>query len=205
MDRKTFFRLFGEFPPHDLQELHAAYWIGKRAHGDQMSDDGERYFNHPRNVCVRLLSIGVRDIPTLVLAILHDTLEDTFVPPSIIVKVCGASVWNDLCLLSKELPSIDPISGRIIGKTKKPSSDDYYRPIAEGPERVRLVKCADRLDNLQVDGMRRARELKGKWQPERVARYLVETETYVIPIAEATSQILTIQLKEAMEACQMLL
>ncbi|MDO8515654.1 MAG: hypothetical protein Q7S28_00190, partial [bacterium] len=75
--------------------------------------------------------------------------------------------------LSKKLPSFNPVSGEIMAWAKL-DNETYYKGIAASAQEVRSIKCADRIDNLRSCKI---------WPKERRARYVKETEDFVLPIA----------------------
>lgn len=176
MDRNSFFHQLTPRPASEIERLQIAYWLSKDAHRKQVRDDGERYFEHPRRVATSLIKHDHGQTPTLILALLHDVVEDTETPLKVIVDLFGTEIWTGLNLLSKQIPNFDPVTGMNTRSGKKPI-EDYFRAIADGPKAVRLVKCADRLDNLQdVE----------TFSAERRVRQLAETRKYILPIAQLT-------------------
>ncbi len=177
MNRAKFFGLLSGLPSSALTQIQEAYWLAKNAHRWQKPrDNGDRYFEHPRRVAITLIERGVRDKDIITLALLHDVLEDTNTPHTIIANSFPNIIWEWLYILSKYVAVFNPITGQIHDRMKKPS-DAYFAAITAAEEPVRLVKLADRRDNLL--------DMQG-WEPERRARYIAETQQYVLPIAEKT-------------------
>jgi (p)ppGpp synthase/HD superfamily hydrolase len=177
MNRAKFFDLLGGLPCGDLTQIQVAYWLAKNAHRPQAPrDNGDRYFEHPRRVAITLIERGVRDKDIITIALLHDVVEDTNTPPQAIVDLFPNIIWKRLYILSKYVPIFDPVTGQIYERLKKPA-ETYYNTIAGADVAVRLVKLADRLDNL--------RDMQG-WEPERRERYIAETREFILPIAERT-------------------
>lgn len=76
-----------------------------------------------------------------------------------------------------------------VGKEGKQARDQhYYETIAHAPLIVRVVKCADRYDNL--------RSMPHLDQPARLTRYIHETRRYLLPMAQISSPELYQALKE---------
>ena len=116
---------------------------------------------------------GHRETDNVVRALLHDVVEDTNTPYVVLVDLFGPKMWRELEILSRYVPSFDPITGQTIGRYKKVLSE-YYGPIVAASDGVKLTKCADRLHNLGTsDG----------WERARRERYVEETEQYILPIA----------------------
>ena len=63
-------------PKADLALLERAYLTAEKMHGTQMRKSGDPYITHPLAVTTILADIGMTE-PTLVAALLHDTVEDT--------------------------------------------------------------------------------------------------------------------------------
>ena len=122
------------------------------------------------------VTYGYGDAETFALGLLHDVIEDTFVPPSIIINLFGQSMYREVMVLSKELPSFDSVSGRMIARAKL-SDEVYYGDLALAEDRPRRIKGCDRIDNLQ--------DLP-KWKEDRKKKYIIETETLVLPIIRQT-------------------
>lgn len=177
MNREVFFGLLRDLPPGDLLEIQRAYWLAKEAHRTQLRDGGERYFTHPRGVAVGLITRGHLSKKEIILALLHDVVEDTYTPSDAIVCLFGQEVWKNLVLLSKYIPVFDPVTGTVIGRFEK-NEDDYYKALAEAPYEVRLVKCSDRLYNLL--------SMREGWPIERQRRYATKTIRTMVPIAKET-------------------
>ena len=67
-------------PKADLALLERAYVTAEKWHGTQMRKSGDPYITHPLAVTTILADIGMTE-PTLVAALLHDTVEDTDYTP----------------------------------------------------------------------------------------------------------------------------
>ena len=63
-------------PKADLALIERAYDVAERHHRGQMRKSGDPYITHPLAVTTILADIGMTE-PTLVAALLHDTVEDT--------------------------------------------------------------------------------------------------------------------------------
>src|SRR5947209_12931251 len=65
-------------PDADEALLNKAYLYAMTAHSEQMRASGDPYFAHPLEVAAILTELRL-DVPTIVTALLHDTIEDTHV------------------------------------------------------------------------------------------------------------------------------
>jgi (p)ppGpp synthase/HD superfamily hydrolase len=177
MNRDEFFHIIQQHRnAEEIEQIQHAYWLAKRGHEKQFRDDGERYFNHPRRVALSLIEFGYGETPNVKAGLVHDILEDTCTPLKIIVNLLGPETWRWTQLLSRSVPTFDPVSGQIIARAKK-DHDDYYHAIREAELGVRVIKLADRLDNLTTIA---------PFEPERKRRYLDETYRFVLPLAQMT-------------------
>lgn len=188
MNRKQFFASLKEsVGATDLQRIQAAYWIAKEAHRQQARDCGERYFEHPRRTASILIRHGVTDTHTILIALLHDTLEDTHLPQTVILEQFGSRVLQDVLLLSNRYAVFDESTGNITRWEKKEKAE-YYEAIATAGIAVRMVKIADRIDNLQ--------SMYDVWPKDRQAWYRRDTRRHILPFAEGTKTGLVDELKE---------
>ncbi len=178
MTRHQFFTtIAGSLSPSGLASVQDAYWLVKEAHRRQSRRiTGERYFEHLRRVAHHAHSFGYADSATLTLALLHDVVEDTFVPPSVLVSLFGQEMYEWVVALSKEIPSFHAVTGRLLGRAKL-DTEAYYANLAQAPLTPRVIKSCDRLDNLKDFAA---------WEQPRKDKYITETNRFVLPIADAT-------------------
>ncbi len=178
MNRKNFFDLLkNRMGVGELNYIQIAYWLAKEAHRLQRRDTGERYFEHCRQVALILVKEkGIFDYRVIVSALLHDVLEDSFVPPEVLLAIFGAEIYEWLQFLSKSVPVRDLVHGKISLRAKK-STDEYFAGIRNGPHPLRMVKLADRIHNFRSFGC---------WRRARKKKYVTETKKYLLPIALET-------------------
>lgn len=177
MSREEFFQLLGHMSYSDLNLVKDGYWFAKEIHRRQMRDDEERYFEHLRGVALILIQHGYRNASIVVKALLHDLLEDTYTPVTIVLKIFGADVVNSIISLSKTIPEFDPKTGKMSNRTKI-LDDVYYHELSKSGIETRLVKLADRLYNIRD---------MNSWSIEKKLQYADHTEKYVIPLADSTN------------------
>ena len=127
------------------------------------SDPPEPYIEHPKRVVALLQDWGVRPWTSnvaarhvLAIAALHDVLEDTTTMYSTLYREFGSFIAGGVDLLSK------------------PRQDEYFRNkryraiLGHAPWYIRLVKAADRVDNLN--------SLQGaRWDLERIRDYVEDS------------------------------
>lgn len=165
----------------DLEEVDA---FAEAAHEGQRRFSGAPYIVHPRAV----RAVLEREFPeevddaTLAIALLHDVLEDCDVHPSILLERWGQEVQEGVTLLSWNL--------RALGIERAPRI--YWSGIRRGPRSVRIVKAADRIDNL--------RDTLADRNPRMKQKYLADTETELLPILrEAGEEWLVERLEEMLD------
>ena len=179
MNRKTYFTTIADIIPADgLQYVQNAYYIVKDAHRKQSRRlTGERYFEHVRRVSwAAAVTFGYNDAHTIALGLLHDVIEDTYVPTNIIVNLFGRRMYQDILSLSKELPSFNPITGELIARAKI-ADDTYYAELMTAAMAPRIIKGCDRIDNLA--------DLPS-WEEARRNKYIAETNNRIMPIVSIT-------------------
>lgn len=194
MNRSEFFHLLDRRAPGETTDLQVAYWFSKNVHFQtRPRDNGERYFEHPRRAAANLLRHGHQETKLIVAALLHDVVEDTLTPSSVIVSLFGAETWDRLFLLSKKMPVLDPATGQVIELIEK-SVPEYFSDIrTKGDRLTKLVKLADRLDNITDCAC---------WPDDRKRRYIQETREFVLPIAQETDQAYAEELEAATDALE---
>ncbi|MHB1287204.1 MAG: RelA/SpoT family protein [Leptospirales bacterium] len=131
--------------PDVKDRIREAYLLASDAHKGQFRRSGESYVDHPLNVALILASMKV-DPTCLITALLHDTLEDTTLPPDLIEQKFGKKV----------LTLIDGVTK--IGKFHYQASkaekqaENFRKMLLSMSEDIRviLVKLADRLHNMRT-------------------------------------------------------
>jgi GTP pyrophosphokinase len=177
MDRKEFFaKVHQVVDPKEWERMQVAYWFSKTVH-EKTPDraSGERYFEHCKRSAWNLMeySDDPHDADAAITGLLHDSVEDCFIPQDIIRALFGKYIQESVEVLSKVIPVFGDNDGFIM-KHKK-SNDDYYSGIARADRRIARVKLADRLDNFT--------DMNG-WDFPRKMKYLCETEKHIIPLCD---------------------
>lgn len=155
-----------------LDNVGDAYVFAKYGHRGQERDGGGgekiRYFEHPRAVAEIIIDeLGILgDWRLVVLALLHDVIEDTWLlNHRRVKKLFGEEMANWLVLLTR------------VGEHSDAEWEAYIGRIgACGEWRVILVKLCDRLHNLRT-----CTSLTKK----RQAKYIAETEKYFFGLIQA--------------------
>lgn len=148
--------------------LNKAYVYAMRKHGSQRRASGDPYFSHPLEVAAILTDMHL-DEATIVVALLHDTIEDTSATRAEIDQLFGAEIGALVEGLTK-LEKLDLVSKKAI------QAENLRKLLIAISEDVRvlLVKLADRLHNMRtLDVMR----------PEKRRRIAEETMDIYAPLA----------------------
>ena len=131
-------------PEADEALLNKAYVYAMTAHGKQFRASGDPYFTHPLEVAAILTELKL-DVPTIVTALLHDTVEDTYVTIEDVKKNFGEEIANLVDGVTK-LSQLELFSER----TKQAENFRKLMLAMSNDIRVLLVKLADRLHNMQI-------------------------------------------------------
>lgn len=160
--RKEFLAMIRPFVvPSELEAIETAYIFAKYGHRNQTRDDlSTRYFEHPKAAALILIrELQAFDWHAIVLALLHDIKEDSFILSwERIQKNFGSTITRELKFLTKE-----------------PKRGYERRLLQSENKRVLMVKLCDRLHNL--------RSLKD-CSEEKKRRTIKETVDKYLPVAE---------------------
>jgi len=152
----------------DLREIERAYRFAAAAHEGQKRLSGDDFITHPLSVAQILADLGL-DTTTLVVALLHDTVEDTEVTleqldegfgPEVTRLVDGLTKLEHITFRSREQEQAENVRKMIVAMA--------------GDIRVLLVKLADRLHNVRTIA---------PLSPDRQRRVATETLEIYAPLA----------------------
>ncbi len=140
----------------DKALIKKAFNLSLFLHKDAKRKSGEPYILHPIEVArIVCNEIGLNDVTSIVCALLHDVVEDTFAEIDDIRKEFGDTVAKIIDGLTKISGVFDPTSSTQAENFRKMiliMSDDI---------RVALIKLADRLHNMRtLDYMKPESQLK---------------------------------------------
>ena len=180
----------------DAMALEPAFRFASEVHSDQWRKTAEgepkiRYMVHPVRVARILLEEwGCRDRKILATALLHDVLEDGDSNKreeysQKITEIAGAEALNAVVALSKF-----PLPTSVTEEIKTQRDANYFRNLRASEEWVRLVKCADRADNL--------RDAKNWGELQFWQKYSSETIGWHLQLARETSPIAEVALFKAL-------
>ena len=162
-------RVLSHDPGADVGLIEQAFAIARDAHANQKRDNGEPYITHPLAVAEILAGFRL-DVPSIVTALLHDTIEDTGVTYKVITHRFGSAI-ADLVDGVTKLTRLELQSDR----TKQAENFRKLVLAMSRDIRVLIVKLADRLHN-----MRTLHYVRRQDRRERIAR---ETMDIYAPLA----------------------
>lgn len=126
----------------DLDKIKLAFYFAEESHEGQFRKSGEAYIMHPIEVAKILVELK-SDTDTIIAAILHDVVEDTFITLADIEYNFGANVAHlvDGVTKLKSLPN-----------GTKNQSENIRKMILAMTENIQviLIKLADRLHNMRT-------------------------------------------------------
>nr|WP_275106628.1 bifunctional (p)ppGpp synthetase/guanosine-3',5'-bis(diphosphate) 3'-pyrophosphohydrolase [Nocardioides caeni] len=129
-------------PKADVALLERAYVTAERLHGDQMRKSGDPYITHPLAVTTILAGIGMTE-PTLVAALLHDTVEDT----PYTLEECRRDFGDEVAQLVDGVTKLDKV---VYGDNAKAETIRKMIVAMSRDIRVLVIKLADRLHNMRT-------------------------------------------------------
>lgn len=155
-------------PGESTDLLEEAFRFAAERHGPQARQSGEPYVAHPLEVAHILAALQL-DITSLVVALLHDTVEDT---PTTVEEI-GERFGQDV---ARCVDGVTKLS-RVAYSTSEDRQAETFRKMLLAmveDTRVILVKLADRLHNMRT---------LGHLTPERQRRIATVTLEIYAPIA----------------------
>ena len=147
--------LLAAVAPEGRETVRAAYELSAALHADQRRDEGQPYILHPLRVANHLAEHGFRDPQLLAAALLHDALEDTSLTEAQLEEQLGPRVTALVWAATKPM------------LRRRRDAAAYLAAAGAAEREGRLIKLADRLDNL----------LSLHQSPRRGMRYRVLEET----------------------------
>lgn len=166
--------LVATLSPDDAAHFEAAYRFAAAAHDGQTRDEGTPYIEHPVRVA-RILweELGVRDLDVLVAALNHDVLEDCdWLEPEVLNGALGVRATG----------IIEEVTKPQVSEARKAERDrDYLERLRSVSTEARLLKLADRMDNL--------RSVVSAGNPDKARRYLSVSREEFLPLALATDPV----------------
>jgi (p)ppGpp synthase/HD superfamily hydrolase len=149
-----------------------------------------------RVVDILVNELGIEDTNVLALAFVHDVFEDGDITEESLMAKLGAPMGLSVMKLSKNNPRY-VINGKF-------DEEIYWQVIEESGFAIKIVKLADRLDNIRdYDRMENSLQFHGNIDVikiiEKRRRYMTNTKEYVLPIAKTTNEKIYGLLKEIVD------
>ncbi len=129
-------------PKADLALLERAYRTAEAMHGTQMRKSGDPYITHPLAVTTILAGIGMTE-PTLVAALLHDTVEDT----PYTLERCREEFGEEVAQMVDGVTKLDKVQ---YGDSAQAETIRKMIVAMSRDIRVLVIKLADRLHNMRT-------------------------------------------------------
>jgi guanosine-3',5'-bis(diphosphate) 3'-pyrophosphohydrolase len=133
-------------PAADVALIRRTYDYSAAVHINQRRLSGEPYVIHPLNVA-RIVADLKLDVPSVVTALLHDVVEDTFVPLEQIERDFGAEV-------AQLVDGVTKVSKITFQSHEEKQAENFRKMIIAMARDIRvvLIKLADRLHNMRTLG-----------------------------------------------------
>lgn len=123
-------------------ELERAFFAAEKAHTGQVRKSGEDYITHPVAVAQILIELGM-DLPTIMAALLHDTVEDT----SYSIEQIRDQFGDEVASLVDGVTKLDKLT---YGPTAEAETLRKMVVAMSRDIRVLVIKLADRLHNART-------------------------------------------------------
>ena len=128
----------------DMEKIRSAYAFAEKCHGDQRRVSGIPYILHPTSVACIVAELGM-DTDTICGALLHDTVEDTYVTLEEVGKRFGADV-------AKLIDGVTKISKIPYSSREEQQAENIRKMLIAMADDIRviIIKLADRLHNMRT-------------------------------------------------------
>ena len=136
-------RVKQHYQPDEEQKIVRAFEVAKKAHEGQFRASGRPYITHPTIVADILVDMGF-DVPTICAALLHDTVEDTYLTDADLRQQFGDEIADLVAGVTK----LDKIQFHNKEEEQTENMRKMFFAMAKDI-RVMLIKLADRLHNMR--------------------------------------------------------
>lgn len=131
------------YHPADERKIAEAFELAKKAHAGQFRASGRPYVTHPTIVADILVDMGF-DVPTICAALLHDTVEDTYITDADLRQKFGDEIADLVAGVTK----LDKIQFHNKEEEQAENMRKMFFAMAKDI-RVMMIKLADRLHNMR--------------------------------------------------------
>ena len=155
-------------PAEKIHYIDKAFELADRAHDGQKRASGEPYITHPLAVATIVAQMHL-DVETIQAALLHDTVEDTFINEKDIEKNFDPTV-------QKIVNGVTKLDKLRFHDYREAQTENFRKMILAMTQDIRviLIKLADRTHNMRTIGSLR---------PDKRIRIAKETLDVFVPIA----------------------
>jgi GTP pyrophosphokinase len=129
-------------PGFSSSDLEKAFEAAEKAHAGQLRKSGEEYITHPVAVAQILIDLGM-DLPTIMAALLHDTVEDT----TYSIEQIKSEFGDEVTSLVDGVTKLDKLT---YGPTAEAETLRKMVVAMSRDIRVLVIKLADRLHNART-------------------------------------------------------
>ena len=129
-------------PGFSNSDLEKAFAAAEKAHAGQLRKSGEDYITHPVAVAQILIDLGM-DLPTIMAALLHDTVEDT----TYSIEQIKSEFGDEVTSLVDGVTKLDKLT---YGPTAEAETLRKMVVAMSRDIRVLVIKLADRLHNART-------------------------------------------------------
>lgn len=129
-------------PGFSSSDLEKAFAAAAKAHAGQLRKSGEDYITHPVAVAQILINLGM-DLPTIMAALLHDTVEDT----TYSIEQIKSEFGDEVTSLVDGVTKLDKLT---YGPTAEAETLRKMVVAMSRDIRVLVIKLADRLHNART-------------------------------------------------------
>ncbi len=136
--------VLGYNPQADVGLIRQTYEFAAKSHEGQVRKSGEPFLKHPLEVA-HILARMKMDVPSIVVGLLHDTVEDSLTTVEDIAEKFGKEIAD----LVEGLTKISKVE--FMSREEKQAENFRKMIISMGKDiRVILIKLADRLHNMRT-------------------------------------------------------
>ncbi len=161
-----------------VRQIFEALDMARRAHKDQLRCNSDPYIIHPMRVALMLLKFDNNTISKVLIgALLHDTVEKTCITLSEIEEQFGRYVAKLVQFVTRNHDERQSPQEKTEAKYQ-----NWLKVIASSHE-VRMIKVCEDLDN--IISWKSIPKSEPVWK--KMQRWLVETETMSLPLAQVTN------------------
>lgn len=130
--------------PEQIRQIYTAYQFAAKAHSGQQRHSGDPYISHPIAVA-KILAQMRMDVQTLIVAILHDVIEDTSIEKNVLTSTFGREIAELVDGMSK-LTQIQ------FQSRAEAQAENFRKMLLAMAKDIRIIiiKLADRLHNMRT-------------------------------------------------------